>query len=366
MACGLDFNSGSRFAVLPPHFQNSSVLSHDEWMQIVPDYNKYCIGFQACIPYFLASLVFHYDWIMEKDVSGNFKNIDNNHPILTSRLFTSNIVTRLKPLVIPPLTNGRCSTTGMTATGIPPHIDQARQLEELRDENRLLRQQLVAQTDMIFGELPAKVTENIIANVNIEGVQQISRNDLERMMSHMEANIINQLQVSQVVQQSAIDVVAEATTSEHIHPDGFKSWHWGGQLHRPIPETWSFPKGTLKRVIDLFITGIPSEYIRPFRRISVKSLKRKDQQYFTRAEYIFKEIKLKSLDRHMIDNEHRFETMSVANWDVVFEEVFGIMVAEINADRESLGKGQALSKPQAISFITFYDHLRNIGKPKKA
>jgi len=67
VAAGLNFNGGSKFAVLPPHFANSGVLLEDEWQNICPCYNEYPEGFQACLPYLLASLVHHYEWLTEKD-----------------------------------------------------------------------------------------------------------------------------------------------------------------------------------------------------------------------------------------------------------------------------------------------------------
>jgi len=117
VAAGLNFMSGSNFAVLPPHFANSNVLSEEEWNFICPCYSDYPEGFQACLPYFLASLVYHYDWITATDDNGNYVNISADHPIFNSRVVTSGAIERLKEHVIAGVTTGRCEVSGMTATG---------------------------------------------------------------------------------------------------------------------------------------------------------------------------------------------------------------------------------------------------------
>jgi hypothetical protein len=118
VAAGLNFNGGSKFAVLPPHFVNSAVLSDAEWEEICPCYKDYPVGFQACLPYFLASLVHHYNWLTAVDEFGNQINISEHHPIFLTRIVTSGIITRLKDKIISDITRGKCELTGMTATGM--------------------------------------------------------------------------------------------------------------------------------------------------------------------------------------------------------------------------------------------------------
>jgi hypothetical protein len=85
VACGLNFNDGANFAVLPPHFiNNSNAVTPDELEQVVPGYADYPENFKACIPYLLASLVYHYEWLTEKDSVGNYVNMAPCHPFFTS------------------------------------------------------------------------------------------------------------------------------------------------------------------------------------------------------------------------------------------------------------------------------------------
>lgn len=111
IAAGLNFHGGSQFAVLPPHFESSEVLTHDQWMDICPGYNDYPSGFQACLPYFLASLVFHYDWWAAKNAMGKYVNISSKHPILQARVVTSGIISTLKEKVLGNFVS-ECSISG--------------------------------------------------------------------------------------------------------------------------------------------------------------------------------------------------------------------------------------------------------------
>lgn len=56
------------FAMLPPHFDTSDgpALTHEEWCEILPDYDTfYPKSFRVALPYLLASLVHHREWLDE-------------------------------------------------------------------------------------------------------------------------------------------------------------------------------------------------------------------------------------------------------------------------------------------------------------
>jgi len=129
IAAGLNFNDGPKFSVLPPRFKTlASPLSNADWLRIAPNYASYPPGFQECLPYLLATLVLHYDWLTMKDDKGKYVNISDRHPIFQSRVMTENILVRLKDSVLGLNTDGECPVTSMSATGIPPFIDLSRQV----------------------------------------------------------------------------------------------------------------------------------------------------------------------------------------------------------------------------------------------
>lgn len=357
ISAGLNYNGGSQFAVLPPHFNitnNNVVLTREEWLLICPRYEQYPITFQSCIPYLLASLVYHHDWWSAKDEAGEYINISKYHPIHQSRVVTSGLLQRLKSQLSAINTSGRCSVTGMTATGIPMHVDLLREIEVLKMENSALKQQFQQHHTILMEELPRKVTENILANCNVEGVQQISRNEfdcaLDRLYDRINTNITSNIRQLQPIVES-IPAVDDTVRND--------TWNWGGKMNLPVPEEWSFPKGTTKTVCDLFITGIPwsdNKRIRPFQLIRVSLLHRKDQSAFTKAEKVFTMIKNKSIENNFFRGTlAEFRTISIPLWDRVFSETYTHLIALVSAKRQ-----KAIPKAAELSIITFYDMLNEL------
>lgn len=171
VAAGLDIN-GDYFDILPPHFSSSLVITTEEWAEILPNYQEYPDSFQTVLPYLLASLVHHYDWICDKDNIGNYKNINKHHPILNSRLFTNaSTITSLRGKLISNCLSS--SSSGMQATGIPATVGLKRKIIELTDSNNKLAERL----DEIADKLPEDIAENVCQklkkNMNIQGVNQV-------------------------------------------------------------------------------------------------------------------------------------------------------------------------------------------------
>ena len=106
--------------------------------------------------------------------TGKLQNISPDHGIFVSRLATSGMIPALKDKLLPLNTSGRCDVTKMTASGVPPHINQQRQIAELVSENQRLRLQLDEQHNTVMTELPALVSANILENVAVQGAQQMS------------------------------------------------------------------------------------------------------------------------------------------------------------------------------------------------
>ena len=165
--------------------------------------------------------MFHWDWLTEVDSEGKLKNISGQHPIFLSRLVTSGIVTRLKSSVIGNITTGRCNVTGMSATGVPPHIELHRQNELLREQVKRLEEQLLNQHIEVMERLPTLVTEQVLSNVRVEGVQQLSRNDMEDLISGLVQKYTAQLVVSPP--STSPELITPTTASTQ---GGHPSYHW--------------------------------------------------------------------------------------------------------------------------------------------
>ena len=103
----LDINHED-FAALPPHFDLSTpVLSADEWAEILPEFSSYPEQFRQAVPFLLASIVYHHQWLTD--------NLPSNHPLFTSRVWTTPRFGELKSRVHAGVLKNK--TTGLMATG---------------------------------------------------------------------------------------------------------------------------------------------------------------------------------------------------------------------------------------------------------
>jgi hypothetical protein len=109
---GLNFHAGAQFAVLPPRFATDQILSEANWQRICPGYRNHPETFRACLPYFLASIVYHYDWLTAKNSLGRLINISGEHKFWTSRLYNSDMIANLKTQILSPNITGECPVTG--------------------------------------------------------------------------------------------------------------------------------------------------------------------------------------------------------------------------------------------------------------
>jgi hypothetical protein len=281
----------------------------------------------TCLPYLLASIVFHWDWITEKNDVNNYIHISKDHKIFNSRLVTSGIITRLKPQVLGINTSGRCQVTGVTATGIPPHVDLARQIKELEQENKRLRNCLNEQHIDVMEKLPeivsTQVHDKIMNNFNIEGIQQLGRTEVNSMLQQWFEQVRSQILTPSIQPEQPINVSNSINSPlSQMDENGYAYWVWGA-VFRPVPITYEYPKKiTVKGIMDLFIGGIPVERIRPFRLFKLSTLPRKDQQYHSRAMHVFTAICKRFID-YMVTNGatmtyNDIYRMRLIDWDSAF------------------------------------------------
>jgi hypothetical protein len=114
-----------KFGTLPPHFP-PSVLSqlcdNHVYEQLLPCYSRWPSSFKQCIPWFLASIVYHEPWLRQ--------NLDSQHPLFHTTLFAADYITQLGLRGEVLLGEGQCAVTGLTASGLPPTIAIANQVAE--------------------------------------------------------------------------------------------------------------------------------------------------------------------------------------------------------------------------------------------
>jgi hypothetical protein len=84
------------FANLPAHFSAMDTgISPTEWEDILPGYSSfYPLNFREVIPYLLASLVHHRDYLDDLRIR------HPRHPLFLQRVWTTGILSRLKDMVV--------------------------------------------------------------------------------------------------------------------------------------------------------------------------------------------------------------------------------------------------------------------------
>ena len=111
LVCGLPYHDDS-FSMLPPHFDRETTLQMDAdfWEAVIHNYARLPRSFQRVLPYLLASILYHYDWLRS--------TLPLNHPVFLAGIFTQNeLLSNLKAKVLTGV--GLCVETQMRATGLP-------------------------------------------------------------------------------------------------------------------------------------------------------------------------------------------------------------------------------------------------------
>ena len=232
------------FANLPAHFIASDTgISSAEWEDILPGYSSYYpLNFREVIPYLLASLVYHREYLDE------LKTRHPRHPLFLQRVWTTGILSRLKDVVVTGC--NRNSESEMFATGVPPHLVLANRIVEL--ENRVdcldvnVRQEVHAgniDIKNVLQGLPEAIKNNMLLNFRIDGVIPITPHQIGEMMESMKAQILSAILQDRVVASVPDRATTQDTDTEGSNgtSGGYASWTWKSRIH-PIPENFIFPR----------------------------------------------------------------------------------------------------------------------------
>jgi hypothetical protein len=162
---GLSFNDAS-FASLPPHL-DAVGASRVTWTTVLPLYNRLPETFKRALPQLLASICYHEQWLRS--------TLSATHPLFSTGLFTSDTMAALKAHVF--VGCCRCPDTGLTATGIPPHLTMANELKAVVQQSAALRAELQTQC----AGLPSSVVDTLLSKRSINGGIPVTKDDLIRM-----------------------------------------------------------------------------------------------------------------------------------------------------------------------------------------
>ena len=236
-ASGLPLTDVS-FANLPPHFlrNNEDCLSTAEWEDILPGFSKfYPKNFREVVPFLLASLIYHQQYLTELQVS------NPRHPLFLQRVWTSGVLIRLKDKVGAGCNRNPISK--LTATGVPPHLVLANSIVGLRHDMCMMKEEIIAKLE----QLPDALKNTMLENFQIEGTVPITRHEMHDMMKisvdDLKKTIESSLQAFALRGQDTATPAATGDGARAVQPrdaTNYTLWNWKGQFH-PVPEHFEFP-----------------------------------------------------------------------------------------------------------------------------
>lgn len=186
------------FCELPPHFANYA-LSHEELVTIVPNYESYPTNFKQCIPYLIASVVFHAKEIRSKLLASDV--------LFTSNIFRLGYVNKLSQHVVTGQLH--CPSTNMEATGIPLEILNRQGLidlgEFMREQFGIMKSAInqckeeirddIVELHEDIDEIPTKTAKSVEDAVTIEGVKEVSKADFLQFRNELVDKVSDSIKI---------------------------------------------------------------------------------------------------------------------------------------------------------------------------
>lgn len=278
-ATGLPLNSID-FAILPPHFDPEFVFDDSTWQLLHPCYDRFPKRFQTCMPYLLASLVYHYDWL-----NGN---LHISHPLRMTYLWTSGCIRTFQSHII--LGHTQCAKSPMMASGIPPALSVMHKMMEMVDGLKAVNQALRESKEAIEQELenlriqlPHGLSEHLMRNFSINGALPITLQQVELMFGDLRSQIVHHINELATSRSEAPGVSLPISTNDADEAMNeiprFPKYLWpsDGKFHN-VPESFTLVSTNASVLWELWHYGNITDNIAPYRLIQKCDLRTASQQ----------------------------------------------------------------------------------------
>ena len=352
---GLPINS-NEFSALPPHFIGDALtrLAEIGWDNLLPGYTTYPGCLQRTVPFLLASLAYHLDWLHEK--------LSPQHPLWNHPIFTQ----------LPPLTAGyvslghslkqfvvcglsRCPHTNMVATGIPYHLAIAMEVHQNTREIAVLKEvQAAMKTEIInvinqkttevlnaTNSLPTVVKDAIMDNFQVNGVVPLRPDDVLRIAEGLENRITQQVTnlMNELRQRVAAVPAQEEKESEEEKVDlVHQVFHWGGAM-RCVPMNFNFPSTTTKAMWTLWYHGNRNLRIGPYRQLAYGHQNdlqsRNERMLLSKTKSVMEALEHICYRTNRIRERRAHDIMNLSQSDSLrlFDDAFRELLRELYGDK---------------------------------
>ena len=313
---GLPFTDSS-FASLPPHF-NAAGLELIDWPAVLPPYARFPQTFKRSLPFLLASICYHEQWLREL--------LPAHHPLFNTYLFASGAVAILKSHVLTGC--GFCPVTGLTATGIPPHLAITNELTRAMQQTSLMKEALLSKC----AELPSELVNVLLSKFSINGALPVTLSDLKAVLQEAVAVMRTEL-------RQALPPTSSRAPAAPLHPDHdlrFDTWHWAEHFH-PVPEGWVFPSIDAKAMWNLWHFGHVGDRIRPLRHLVMMDIKEEHVPTWSKASQVMRLIAEVMVEMGMVQSMRDVEKLSAADSAEAFDRAI-VRVMELAKEGSTRGK----------------------------
>ena len=210
--------------------------------------------------------------------------------------------------------------------------------------------QMTTQMEQFRNDLPNMVVSEILDRCEVTGARQLTKDDLQNMLDRLQANLL---------QPAIVNTAPANNTTVQLEPQSeHQRWRWEeDDSFHPVPENWKFPKGVVKAVLDLFITGQQDIGVRRFDLLESRNLRRCDRTPLSKATYVFNYLKKRILEENLVPSNESFDNMTITQWDNLFANIYPKVFEDINAMREKTS-----THINTFKIPTLYDAIKNLEK----
>ena len=160
--------------------------------------------------------------------------------------------------------------SGLSATGVPPHIVLACDLADFRQEFRQKVGSMEENIGTAIDNLPEKLKQTILDNFQVDGAIPITSSQIHDMFNNFRDEMVRAIAENGEAQnRNRNDDDRNPNLGGDHLLGGYRMWMWGGRLH-PCPEDFEFPICNVKVLWDLWYSGRPCDNVQPYRFISTK------------------------------------------------------------------------------------------------
>lgn len=308
---GLDRN-GDCFSILPPHF--NAPVCIDEVIPVsllrkLPPTTK------AALPYLVASVLYHWDWITQ--------NLSRQHSFFSSTLYTQR---RFRDEWSNRVVLGKfCNPdSGLTGTGIPIDTKILYLLEQLIEKSSSMESTISART--------ASLVVDQLAVVN--GVALHTRAMLQEMLAPMNS-VMERLERRIVINERP----NQESSVENDQPN-FRTFFWEGE-HHFFPADFKLPVVSSVALWRLWLFGDDNAVNIPYRYLDGKHMSKSQRTQLSKARGVMDRIR---------------ETIGKTYAELAAE---GIVEAEKQFSEAYFNLMRSYKRHSSMTFSTAYKHLKS-------